>query len=75
MRVDVFPMQVKQNIIEHLQTSKYQDVNTWAEFLSSNDSSEYYADFRRYTDQHDLYRHTNFAETFPELERVINGVQ
>jgi len=75
MRVDVFPLQVKQKIIEHLKTSKYQDVKTWAEFLSSNDSSEYYADFKRYTDQHDLYRHTNFAETFPELERIINGVQ
>ena len=74
MRVEVFPHPIKQNIIEHLRTSKYEDVHTWANFLAANDSSEHWQEFLQRRDWHDIYRNTDFATTFPELARIIDGI-
>ena len=74
MRPDVFPNPIKKYIVSHMRTSKHEDVHTWAHYLENNSSNEHYADWQKYTDKHDVYRNTNFAKTFPELERLINGV-
>ena len=75
MRPDVFPQDIKEQIISHLRTSKYEDVHTWADYLQTNSSVEYFNDFLLYKHKHDLYRNTNFAATFPELEELIHGIQ
>lgn len=74
MRPDVFPDSIKAQIVSHMRTSKNQDVHTWATYLENNSSSKYYTDWQKYKDKHDVYRNTNFAKTFPELEELINGV-
>ena len=74
MRPDVFPDSIKSQIVSHMRTSKHEDVHTWAQYLENNSSDEHYTDWQKYTDKHDVYRNTNFAKTFPELEEVINGV-
>ena len=74
MRPDVFPDSIKAQIVSHMRTSKNQDVHTWATYLENNSSSRYYTDWQKYKDKHDVYRNTNFAKTFPELEELINGV-
>jgi len=75
MRPDVFPHTVKQQIIQHLRTSEYEDVHTWASLIENNDSSNFWDDFLLYNDKHDIYRNTNFARTFPELKELIYGVK
>jgi hypothetical protein len=72
MRSDVFPSNVKKQIVLHMQTSKHEDVHTWADYLENNSSDEYYNDWVKYKDKHDVYRNTSFAKTFPELEELIN---
>jgi len=71
MRPDVYTKSVKDKIVKKLKQSKNQDVLTWSEYLRSNDSSEYYEKFLKMRDAHDLYRNTNFAKTFPEVEELI----
>jgi radical SAM protein with 4Fe4S-binding SPASM domain len=72
MRPDIFPDNVKKQIVSHMRTSTHEDVHTWAHYLENNSSNEYYDDWIKYKDKHDLYRGTNFAKTFPELEELIN---
>ena len=72
MRPQVFPQTIKDKIIEHLNLSRHQDVHIWANYLSNNDSSEYFSEFLRLTDAHDLYRNLNFANTFPELKKLLD---
>lgn len=72
MRSDVFPSNVKKQIVLHMRTSKHEDVHTWADYLENNSSDEYYNDWVKYKDKHDVYRNTSFAKTFPELEELIN---
>ena len=72
MRPDVFPTSIKEQIVVHMRTSKHEDVHTWADYLENNSSNEYYDDWIKYTHKHDVYRNTNFAKTFPELEELIN---
>ena len=74
MRPDVFPTSIKEQIVVHMRTSKHEDVHTWADYLENNSSNEYYDDWIKYTNKHDVYRNTNFAKTFPELEELINGI-
>ena len=74
MQPDVFPDDIKKQIVSHMLTSKHEDVHVWADYLQNNSSNEHYNDWIKYKDKHDLYRGTNFAKTFPELEELINGV-
>ena len=75
MRSDVFPSKVRKQIASHMRTSKHEDVHIWADYIENNSSDEYYNDWVKYKDKHDVYRNTNFAKTFPELEELINGFQ
>ena len=75
MRPQVYPFAIKNKIIEHLKGSRYEDVQTWATYLTDNDSSEHYEEFLRLTDIHDLYRKLNFANTFPEVKELIDVVK
>mgnify|MGYP003327065973 CR=1 FL=1 len=63
---------IKDKIIEHLKTSRHEDIHTWANYLYNNDSSEYFSEFLRLTDVHDLYRNLNFANTFPEVKKLLD---
>jgi MoaA/NifB/PqqE/SkfB family radical SAM enzyme len=74
MRPTVFPNPIREKIANHLKTSRHEDVRVWGNFLDNNDSSEYYQEFLTRKDQHDLYRNLNFAETFSQVEELINGV-
>jgi len=71
LRLSVYPDQVKQLIITHLKTSKFQDVLTWADLLGKSDDSRYFSEFVKRTKQHDNYRHLNFDEIFPELAQLM----
>ena len=75
MRPDVYPDSVRLLIAKHLSTSKHRDIIKWSNYLKNNDSSKYYNKFLKMRDKHDVYRNTNFAKTFPELEELINGFQ
>jgi len=75
MRPCVFPTDIKNKIISHLKTSKHLDVHMWSNYLDNNDDSEHWNQFLIMRDKHDLYRNTNFAKTFPEVEDLINGFQ
>jgi len=72
MRPQVYPTAIKEEIIKHLQQSRHEDIHTWANYLINNDSSEYYSEFLRLTDVHDLYRNLNFANTFPEVQKLLD---
>ena len=41
--------------------------------MKTNNSSEHYERLLTMRDKHDVYRNTNFAKTFPEVEELING--
>ena len=75
MRPQVYPQAIKNKIIEHLKGSRHEDVQTWATYLTNNDSSEYFSEFLRLTDAHDLYRKLNFTNTFPEVKELIDVVK
>jgi|TARA_R110002060_G_scaffold78038_1_gene90454 hypothetical protein len=75
MRPTVFPKLVKEKIIQHLNSSRHQDVHTWANYLSTNDSSEHFDYFLQMKDAHDVYRNLNFANTFPEVEELLDVVK
>ncbi len=74
MRPCVYKNSVRTSIAKHLSKSKHADVVTWGKYLEVNDSSEYYEHFLTMRDRHDVYRNTNFAKTFPEVEELINGI-
>lgn len=66
MRPSVWPD--KQFIIEHLEDSRHPEVKNWIEMLTTQDDSEHYETFKNKIAEHDAYRGTNFAKTFPELK-------
>jgi len=73
MRPCVYEKEIREEIANHLNKSEINDVNTWANYMLKNDSSEYYETFLTMRDKHDSYRNTNFATVFPEMEQIING--
>lgn len=75
MRPCVYKDTVKNNIAKHLACSKHKDVLQWSKYLQDNDSSKHWNKFMTMRDKHDVYRNTNFAKTFPEVEELINGFQ
>ena len=75
MRPCVYKDTIKERISKHLQSSMHPDVLQWSNYLKNNDSSKYYNKFLTMRDKHDVYRNTNFAKTFPEVEELINGFQ
>jgi hypothetical protein len=75
MRPQVFPQAIKNKIIKHLNSSRHQDVHTWATYLTNNDSSGHYEKFLQITDAHDRYRKLSFANTFPEVKELLDAVK
>lgn len=75
LRPCVYPIGIKQKIIDHLKNMKDIECLRWMQYLIDSDSSMHFDHFLTYKDKHDLYRGTNFAKTFPEVEELINGFQ
>ena len=73
MRPCVYTDPVRTSIAEYLDKSEHDDVKTWGKYMKTNNSSEHYERFLTMRDKHDVYRNTNFAKTFPEVEELING--
>lgn len=71
MRPSVWHHAARDFIVAHLSTSRHQDVLTWANLINNADHSDLFDTFRQRCQQHDQYRNTNFASTFPELAPYI----
>ena len=71
MRPSVWAGAARQSIIDCLKQSQHNDVQTWAQLIEQNDDSVLFEQFRLRLHQHDQYRNTNFATTFPELAQYI----
>ena len=71
MRTSVFPQKIKRHIVNHLLTSSFDDVKTWATHLDSTDDSANYEKFVTLTNAHDNYRGLSFNKTFPELAKLL----
>ena len=71
MRVSIFPEDIKQDIVQHLLRSEFNDVKTWAKHLDATDDSMNYKDFLTRAKAHDAYRGLSFQKTFPELAELL----
>jgi MoaA/NifB/PqqE/SkfB family radical SAM enzyme len=71
MRPTVWPESARSLLVEHLESSRFDDAKTWASLLRNQDDSKYFQDFVRAVERHDQYRGTLFARTFPELASWI----
>ena len=71
MRPTVWAGDAKQKIINCLTQSSHTDVQNWAKLIEQSDDSIMFAQFQKSLHQHDQYRSTNFACTFPELAPYI----
>jgi MoaA/NifB/PqqE/SkfB family radical SAM enzyme len=71
MRPTVWASHAKQKIIDCLNQSQHQDVKNWANLMEQNDDSNMFEQFQQRLHQHDQYRNTTFASTFPELAPYI----
>jgi MoaA/NifB/PqqE/SkfB family radical SAM enzyme len=71
MRPSVWHSTAKNFIVEHLMTSQYPDVLTWAALINNSDDSEFFDTFKQRCHEHDQYRKTSFANVFPELAPYI----
>ena len=74
MRPTVYPKPIKEKIVEHLNQSRHEDVRTWAKYLENNNNSEHYQMFLSMKQAHDTYRNLNFADTFSQVQELIDGV-
>ena len=71
LRPSVWPDSAKSIIVNKLQSSIIDDVRAWANIMQNTDDSKLFTQFQQYVQQHDQYRHTDFATTFPELAPYI----
>jgi len=71
MRPTVWPLSSRIAIVDHLKSSQFPDIHTWAKMINKLDDSEYFDEFKRRTQQHDQYRGLNFNETFKEISNWI----
>lgn len=71
-RASVWSGEAKQYIISKLSKSPYLDTRTWARLLANVDDSQHFAEFVQRTQQHDQYRNTSFADTFPEMAKYFS---
>ncbi len=58
-------------IVDRLNLSQHTDVQNWVSLLQSKDDSQYFELFRSKVVEHDRYRGTDFATTFPELANLL----
>lgn len=71
MRPTVWCRAAREKIVQHLDTSRYDDVKQWARLLETNDDSEHFEMFKTRLKQHDKYRQLNFSDHFPELSQFL----
>ena len=71
LRPSVWPELAKLAIVKKLESSIIDDVVAWANLMQNTDDSNLFTEFQKYVQQHDQYRNTNFATTFPELAPYI----
>ena len=71
MSPEVWNHDAREYIINHLLLSNDNDVVNWAMLIKNTDESKMFDSFKKYLHQHDSYRNTNFARTFPELAPYI----
>lgn len=71
MRPTVWPDTTRQMIADKLKNSQYPEVQTWANVLESDNDSDQFDQFRQRVIQHDQYRGTDFAQTFPEMAKYL----
>jgi MoaA/NifB/PqqE/SkfB family radical SAM enzyme len=71
MRPTIWNVSARKYIVEHLLTSQYSDVHTWAQMIEQIDDSNQFEEFLIRTKQHDQYRNLSFAQTFPEMAQWI----
>ena len=71
MRPTVWTSDARQEIINCLNQSSHEDVRNWVKLIEQNDDSTMFEQFQKRLHQHDQYRNTNFASTFPELAQYI----
>ena len=71
LRPSVWPEKTKKYIIDILEKSKYNELRSWANLLSSTDDSDLFPEFQKFVRTHDQYRGTNFDVAFPELAEHI----
>jgi len=69
------PYELRQLVGNKLLKDKNLECMRWGKFLKECNSNNEWEKFLLFKDKHDLYRGTNFAKTFPELEELINGFQ
>jgi hypothetical protein len=74
MRPSVYPVAIMKQISDNLMSSVNEDCHTWASLIENTDDSQYFPLFKTMKDKHDIYRGTNFAQTFPQIERLNNGL-
>lgn len=71
MQPEVWSSEARTYIVDKLETSSHALAKTWSTFVSNNDNSEYFEEFKHWTNKHDQYRGTNFLNTFPEMSQWI----
>jgi sulfatase maturation enzyme AslB (radical SAM superfamily) len=71
LRPSVWPAEAKHYIINHLQKSKYAELQSWANLLDTTDDSELFPQFQKFVNTHDQYRKLMFNNTFPELAEYL----
>lgn len=67
MAPEVWDTNAREAIFQKLQSSQHKDVTDWALLIKNAETSLLFNTFKEYMHQHDNYRNTNFANTFPEL--------
>jgi hypothetical protein len=71
MRPTAWADEANNFIAKHLVTSKYDDVQVWANAIIKNRDNDQFDEFCKRLHQHDQYRNTDFKTTFPELAIYI----
>jgi len=71
-RLGVYPDSIKESIVASLRSSKFKDVQIWANLLENSDDTLYFDEFIKKTKAHDEYRQLNFEKTFPEVANLID---
>lgn len=71
LRPTVWPVEIRQRIVDHLAQTSYQDIQAWINILINNDDSQFFPEFLDYMDRHDAYRGLSYRQTFPEMAQFI----
>jgi MoaA/NifB/PqqE/SkfB family radical SAM enzyme len=74
MRPSVWTGDARAAILDKLSESQYPDVHAWKEMITNSDDSASFETFKNFLHQHDQYRGTDFAKTFPELARYVQNL-